>query len=54
MSKHSNTIDEFYATSQPTAEWLVDKLRATYDLEGKTAFEPAVGGFVFPNAAPEL
>ena len=54
MSKHSNKIDEFYATSQPTAEWLVDKLRATYDLEGKTAFEPAVGGFVFPNAAPEL
>ena len=39
MSKHSNKIDEFYATSQSTAAWLVDKLREIYGLEGKTAFE---------------
>ena len=54
MSKHSSTIDEFYATTPETALWLVNVLRARYGLEGKTAFEPCVGAFVFPDSAPEL
>ena len=54
MSKHSNKIDEFYATSPDTAKWLIDVLREKYDLKGKTALEPCVGGFVFPDTAPEL
>lgn len=54
MSKHSSTIDEFYATSQTTAEWLLSALRDRYQTDGKTALEPCVGGFIFPDNAPEL
>jgi hypothetical protein len=54
MSKHSASVDEFYATSVETAHWLLSELRTRYDLAGKTALEPCVGGWVFPDAAPEL
>jgi hypothetical protein len=54
MSKHSANIDEFYATSPETARWLLDALRSRYNLEGKKALEPCVGGWVFPDNAPEL
>jgi hypothetical protein len=54
MSKHSATVDEFYATSPETARWLLDALRSRYELAGKTALEPCVGGWVFPDNAPEL
>lgn len=54
MSKHSKKIDDFYATSPETAEWLFDELRSRYDLKGKTAFEPCVGSFVFPSAGEEM
>ena len=54
MSKHSANIDEFYATSPETANWLLSELRSRYELTGKTALEPCVGGWVFPDAAPEL
>lgn len=53
MSKHSNKIDEFYATSPATARWLLAELAKFKQLEG-TALEPCVGGFVFPDACPEL
>ena len=53
MSKHSNKIDEFYATSPETAAWLLDELAHRYELEG-TALEPCAGGFIFPNTAPSL
>jgi hypothetical protein len=54
MSKHSATVDEFYATSPETANWLLEELRSRYELAGKQALEPCVGGWVFPDAAPEL
>lgn len=54
MSKHSKTIDDFYATSPESAEWLVSFLRSRYNFKGKTAMEPCVGGWVFPDQAPEL
>ena len=54
MSKHSATVDEFYATSPETATWLLEELRSRYPLENRSAFEPCVGSFVFPDAAPEL
>lgn len=54
MSKHSNKIDEFYATSKETAAWLANVLRERYNLKGKTALEPCVGGFVFPDTLAEL
>lgn len=53
MSKHSNKIDEFYATSPETARWLLAELAKIRPLAG-TALEPCVGGFVFPDNAPEL
>ena len=53
MSKHSNKIDEFYATSPATATWLLSELAKLKKLSG-TALEPCVGGFVFPDACPEL
>lgn len=53
MSKHSNKIDEFYATSPATARWLLSELEKHKELTG-TALEPCVGGFVFPDAAPAL
>lgn len=54
MSKHSEKIDEFYATSRETAKWLAEVLREKYSLKGKTALEPCVGGFVFPDTLTEL
>jgi hypothetical protein len=54
MSKHSATVDEFYATSFETAQWLLDELRSRYILTDRTALEPCVGGWVFPDASPEL
>ena len=54
MSKHSKQIDEFYATSPETAQWLIAELQSRYNLETKTALEPCVGGFVFPKNAPQL
>lgn len=54
MSKHSSKIDEFYATSKETAEWFAEVLRERYTLAGKTALEPCVGGFVFPDTITEL
>ena len=54
MSEHSKKIDEFYATSPETANWLLNELRVRYNLTGKRALEPCVGGWVFPNSAPEL
>jgi hypothetical protein len=54
MSKHSARVDEFYATSVETAHWLLSELRTRHNLTGKTALEPCVGGWVFPDAAPEL
>jgi hypothetical protein len=54
MSKHSATVDEFYATSGETAQWLLSELRSRFDLTGRKALEPCVGGWVFPDAAPEL
>ena len=53
MSKHSANIDEFYATSPETAQWLLGELAKRYEIKG-TALEPCAGGFVFPNSAPEL
>ena len=53
VSKHSNKIDEFYATSPATANWLLAELAKLRPLAG-TALEPCVGGFVFPDCAPEL
>ena len=54
VSKHSKQIDEFYATSPETVQWLIAELQSRYDLENKTALEPCVGGFVFPVNAPQL
>jgi hypothetical protein len=54
MSKHSAKLDEFYATSPETAQWLVAELATRYNLAGRTALEPCAGGFVFPDACPEL
>jgi hypothetical protein len=54
MSKHSKQIDEFYATSLETARWLISELGSRFELRGKTALEPCVGGFVFPTCASEL
>ena len=54
MSKHSETIDEFYATTPETAEWLFEKVKERYDVRGFYALEPCVGSFVFPDAAPQL
>jgi len=54
MSKHSATVDEFYATSPETAQWLLAELSSRYTLAGNTALEPCVGGFVFPDACPQL
>ena len=53
MSKHSANIDEFYATSPETAQWLLAELASRYKLVG-TALEPCAGGFVFPDTCPEL
>jgi hypothetical protein len=54
MSKHSATVDEFYATSPETAKWLLEELAKRYDLDDKTALEPCAGGFIFPTTAPQL
>ena len=54
MSKHSATVDEFYATSPETAQWLLAEISQRYDTRDKTALEPCVGSFVFPEAAPEF
>ena len=32
----------------------MDVLRTHYEVKGKTALEPAVGAFVFPDSAPEM
>jgi hypothetical protein len=53
VSKHSNKIDEFYATSTETARWLLAELGKLKELSG-TALEPCAGGFVFPDNAPSL
>lgn len=51
MSKHSNKVDEFYATNSDTARWLFDQVADRYETSGKTSLEPCVGGWAFPNAA---
>ena len=51
MRDHSFSVDEFYATSFATARWLFDQVADRYETSGKTALEPCVGGYAFPNAA---
>lgn len=54
MSKHSESISDFYATPPETAEWLVEEVRARYDTHQKVAMEPCVGGWVFPDVGVEM
>jgi hypothetical protein len=51
MRDHSFSVDEFYATNTTTARWLFDVVADRYDTSGKTALEPCVGGYAFPDVA---
>lgn len=46
-------INDQYFTKPETARWCLDLIKDHYDLEGKTAFEPACGGGVFVAASED-
>ena len=50
-SSTSRKYKDAYFTSAADAEWCIARLSEVYDLEGKTALEPAVGSGVFVRAS---
>lgn len=54
QSEDSLKYKDAYFTSDADVQWCINKLSSLYDLEGKTALEPAAGANVFPKHAPQV
>lgn len=50
-SKTAKKFEDAYFTKPETAKWCIDRLAGLYDLEGKTALEPACGSGVFVTSS---
>jgi hypothetical protein len=54
QSEDSLQFKDAYYTSDADVKWCIEKLASLYDLDGKTALEPASGANVFPKYSPQM